>query len=101
VTAPTIPVVTTSTAVKDGRPPILSEMPIATGAVADFGASENSVCGLAPRKAAMPIEHRAAIVTPDMIEMVNGSQSRLSFASWEYKGTASATVAGPNKKCTN
>src|SRR5665647_2972599 len=40
--APTMPVITAKTAANAGMPPILSAMPIATGAVTDFGASDST-----------------------------------------------------------
>ena len=52
------------TAVRDGRPPSASEIPIATGAVTDFGASEARVSRDAPDSAAMPIADNAATSDP-------------------------------------
>jgi hypothetical protein len=43
MTPPTIPVMITRTAVRAGRPPIFSEMPIAIPVVADFGAKDSRV----------------------------------------------------------
>ena len=48
-----MPVSTTTTAVSDGMPPIFSLMPIATGVVTDFGASEAMVAVDAPSSQAM------------------------------------------------
>ena len=67
---------TTSTAVNDGRPPSFSAMPIATGAVTDFGASESCVSTLPPSSAAMATALRAATVTPTTTATATGSHSR-------------------------
>ena len=48
IDAPRMPVATANTAASAGRPPIFSAMPIAIGAVTDFGASDSSVAGDAP-----------------------------------------------------
>jgi len=53
--APMIPVVTANTAASAGRPPIFSAMPIAIGAVTDFGASRATVLSLAPKSVTTPI----------------------------------------------
>ena len=53
--APIMPVSRTRTAVSVGCPPRLSEMPIATGAVADFGASVAISTASAPSSFAIPI----------------------------------------------
>jgi hypothetical protein len=58
LTAPTSPVSTANTAASAGMPPSCAAMPIATGAVTDFGASEAST---SRRQAERPADgHRAA-----------------------------------------
>ncbi len=79
-TAPVMPVRITSTAVSVGDPPMLSEMPIATGAVADLGASEASSAGRTPSRAAMATAEPAAVADPAMSAATTGSAARLSRA---------------------
>jgi hypothetical protein len=62
--APVMPVRMTSTAVRVGDPPIPSEMPIATGAVTDFGASDSSTSARTPKAQPMPSALRIAVVEP-------------------------------------
>lgn len=47
-TAPKMPVLTTNTGVSEGKPPMRSAMPMATGVVTDLGASESSVARVMP-----------------------------------------------------
>ena len=97
-TAPTMPVLTTRTAVSDGIPPSFSEMPIATGAVTDLGASEIRVAISAPSQAASPIAVRLAVSTPTSRAAPIGTAKAPSRSRCRYSGIASATVAGPSRK---
>ncbi|MCY1374783.1 hypothetical protein D9M69_621460 [compost metagenome] len=99
--APSTPVHTTSTAVSVGRPPIFSEMPMATGAVTDFGASEAMVALLAPSAQPTPLAVTVAASVPTTSAPAMGSHRRLTRASCSNSGTDRATVAGPSRKCTN
>ena len=64
IIAPRMPVRITSPAVKDGKPPIRSAMPIAMGDVTDFGASEVTVSILAPSIAAIATAETTAVTDP-------------------------------------
>ncbi len=99
--APTTPVVTANTAASAGRPPIFSAMPIAIGAVTDFGASESSVAGEAPSAQAMPTALPSASSEPAASAPAIGSASRFTLSHSRASGTASATTAGPSRKWTN
>ncbi|MNT11298.1 hypothetical protein D3C72_1461710 [compost metagenome] len=101
LTAPMMPVAITSTAVSDGRPPIFSATPIAIGMVTDFGASERTVSGEAPSSQAMPTADTTATTEPATRPASSGNTWVRSLGSCMYSGTASATVAGPSRKCTN
>ena len=49
----------------------------------------------------MPTADTIAVTTPAVRPSVNGIHRRFSLARWSYSGSASATVAGPSRKCTN
>lgn len=100
-TAPVMPVRITSTAVSAGRPSIFSEMPMATGVVTDFGISERSTSGSSPSSQPMPNAPTTAVTEPASRAISSGPPMRRSRCAWPYSGTASATVAGPSRKCTN
>ena len=80
VVAPTMPVMSTSTAVMVGAPPIFSEMPMAIGIVTDFGAMERSVSGDAPNSHAMPTADTTATTDPARSPAISGTAWRRSFA---------------------
>ena len=54
----------TMTAVSDGSPPSCSEIPIATGAVTDFGATEIIETVLAPKIHAIETALTAEVIEP-------------------------------------
>ncbi|OBS31031.1 hypothetical protein A9O67_02150 [Tepidimonas fonticaldi] len=76
-------------------------MPIATGVVTDLGASEASVCGLAPSSQPSATALTAAASAPVTSPATSGAQVRRSSGHCACRATASATVAGPSRKCTN
>jgi len=96
-----MPVEMTSTAVSEGRPPSCSAMPIATGVVTDFGASEASASLEPPSSQAMPTAEAAAVAEPAMMLASTAKADRRTLSNCRYSGMASATVAGPSRKCTN
>ena len=96
-----MPVVTTSTAVSEGKPPNCSEMPIATGVVTDLGTSDASVVLDAPSAQAKTRALAVVVSVPTTMPPNNGNQARRKRWLCSNNGTASATVAGPSKKCTN
>ena len=99
--APMMPVVMTRAAVSAGMPPRLCEIAMATPAVTDLGASETSTARGTPIAAAMPSAETMATVEPASRAAAIGARSRRTRARLRYSGTASATVAGPSRKCTN
>jgi hypothetical protein len=76
-------------------------MPIATGVVTDFGASDITVAWLAPSRVPMSTALPAATSEPAASDTVTASADRRTRLNCRYNGTASATVAGPSMKCTN
>ena len=96
-----MPVVTTSTAVSDGRPPSCCEIPIATGVVTDLGTSEASVLFDAPSAQASPNALAVVVSVPTTMPPSSGSQACRRRRLCSNSGTASATVAGPSRKCTS
>ncbi len=62
--APTTPVRITMTAVSDGRPPSRSVIPMATGAVTDFGASDTIETACAPSSHAIATALSADAIEP-------------------------------------
>ncbi len=95
------PVTTANTAASGGKPPIFSAMPIAMGVVTDFGASDSSVAGVAPSTAAIASTDTTAVAAPTHSAHAIGSASRRTLGHSRASGTASATTAGPSRKCTN
>ena len=77
-------------------------MPIAIGAVTDFGASDSSVAGDAPSSFGEADDaderHRRC---PTASAPAIGTASRRTLAHSRASGTASPTTAGPSRKCTN
>src|SRR5262245_51913989 len=76
-------------------------MPIAIGAVTDFGASDATVCGDAPSSHARPTAVTSATVEPTTSAPTTGSPNRRSAGHARTSGTASPTTAGPSRKWTN
>ena len=74
-TAPVMPVITTSTAVSEGKPPIFSDMPMATGAVADLGARDIWISNDPPNNRASKTELPAAIPTPQISDIRTGNHN--------------------------
>ncbi len=99
--APTMPVTTAKTAASAGTPPKRSAMPIATGAVTDFGASDSKTSrgrpNIHPSATALP----AAAKPPASAATVNATPRRRTSARRSHSGHASATTAGPSRTCTN
>ena len=91
----------TSAAVNEGNPPTFSVIPMATGAVTDLGANEIRVSRDAPSQRAMSTALEAETRAPVPMAARIGSHSRRISPRLRYSGTASATVAGPSRKCTN
>ena len=81
-TAPMIPVRMTITAVSAGSPPSRSEIPIATPAVTDFGASDaRTDCGM-PKAFAIAIADTRAVTEPTTSDRSIGPSARMRrFAS--------------------
>ena len=73
-----MPVRITSTAVSDGNPPSCSVMPMATGAVTDFGASDRSVSRLAPSSQPSPVAVPMAVSEPQSRLVTSASAERLT-----------------------
>jgi hypothetical protein len=80
--APRMPVVITSTAVSEGRPPMRSAIPMAMGVVTDFGANDSCVTVLAPKAAATATADSAAVTEPATSVNSSGSARRLKRANW-------------------
>ncbi len=99
--APKIPVISTSAAVRVGSPPSRSAMPMATGAVVDFGASEASTCGSSPNRWAIASADPTATSDPASSPATIGSAAARIRARLSCIGSARHTVAGPSRKCTN
>jgi len=59
------------------------------------------VAGEAPSSQAISTAETIATTTPTSRPTDSASQARLSLPACSYSGTASATVAGPSRKCTN
>ena len=77
-----MPVAITSAAVSDGKPPSCSEMPIATGVVTDFGASDASASRVPPRIQPMPTADPAAAAEPAMTLASSASADRRTRSNW-------------------
>src|SRR5262249_1105871 len=98
ITAPSTPVMATSTAVSAGKPPTCSEMLIATAVVTDLGTSESStVRGTAKSAAAATAETIATVAATNRAASM-GTAERRTVAQFLYSGSAMATVAGPSRK---
>src|SRR5437899_8190237 len=98
---PSTPVIATSTAVRVGTPPSLSEMLMATAAVTDLGASEISTVRGTPAIAATATAETIATVDPASRAASIGSAFRRTLGQFLNNGRAIATVAGPSRKYTN
>ena len=100
--APTMPVSTANTAASAGTPPMRSAMPIATGAVTDFGASERTTSSGRPsqrRERAPRCRRRRA--PPTSAAIVSATPRRRTSARRTQSGQASATTAGPSSTWMN
>src|SRR5690606_15500740 len=80
------------------KPPVSCATSIAIGMVADFGASDSKVWVDPFNSQAIPRADKIAVQDPARRATQTGSQTRFKRPSWPYKGTASATVAGPIRK---
>ena len=96
-----MPVVTANTAASAGSPPIFSAMPIAIGAVTDFGTSECTVAAEAPNPCAIATTLTSATVEPATSAPAMGMARRRTLPHSRTSGTARPTTAGPSRKCTN
>ena len=74
---------------------------MAIGVVTDLGASDNCVGTLAPNARAIPMADATAQTLPTLSPSSTGQRMARTLPSCAYSGIASATVAGPSKKCTN
>ncbi len=74
--APRMPVSITSTAVSAGSPPSVSDMPIATAAVTDFGASDTSTSRGTPKAWATSTAEASATTEPTTSAASIGSMAR-------------------------
>ena len=101
IIAPLMPVTATAIAASAGTPPICSAMLIAIGSVDDFGASDISVPCDAPSTRPMTRADTIATVEPTSNATPMGSHIDFNRSNCAYSGMASATVAGPIRKCTN
>ena len=77
--APVIPVVMTKTAVRDGDPPMASDTPSATGAVADFGMSASNMSASSPSATPIPTALSMAASDPATKAAIMGSAA---FLMW-------------------
>jgi hypothetical protein len=91
----------TAMAVSGGAPPTDSDTAIAIGKVDDLGASDSSEGVDAPSTRPMATAETMAVTEPTSRAAPMGSHIRFSRSNCEYSGMASATVAGPIRKCTN
>ncbi len=73
-----MPVNTAKTAANAGTPPMRSAMPIATGAVTDFGASDRSMSGSRPIAQPMATALAAAAAPPHRAATVSAKPRRRS-----------------------
>ena len=96
--APNIPVLTAKIAVKVGDTPIRSAIPIAMGAVTDFGYIAPVMLLSAPKRVAISTALTMEISPPVQSEAINGSDRPLRLLRPRYMGMASDTVAEPSKK---
>ena len=96
-----MPVSTANTADSAGMPPIFSEMPIATGAVTDLGASDSTTsCGRPTAQPSATAEPLAA--APPSSEASSSRPKRARNSARRcHSGQASATTAGPSRKWMN
>ena len=101
ISAPRMPDSTTSTAVSAGIPPMASDRAMAMGAVVDFGASEAITVSGAPSAQPTATAVPMAVIDPATSAAHIGRRLRRTAARLRQSGTASATVAGPSRKCTN
>ena len=96
--APIIPVINTKPTAKEGIAPICSEVITAIGAVIDFVVIDKIVGRSAPnihnKPTASTIEKTPATNKVTII----GRNNAFKCFRFLYKGSASATVAGPKKK---
>jgi len=96
-----MPVTTAETAASAGTPPIRSAMPMATGALTDFGASGRSTSSGKPSVHPKATALLAAAMPPTSAAIVNATPRRRSSARRNQSGHASATTAGPSSKWMN
>ena len=92
-----MPVSTANTAASAGTPPIRSAIPIATGAVTDFGASEWTISIGMPSSDAKTTALPAAAAPPTSAAIVSATPRRRTSARRTQSGHASATTAGPSR----
>ena len=78
-----------------------SATPIAIGVVTLLGASDISDSRLPPSSAPMPQADNAAVSEPATSAISSGPAIDFSRGHCAWSGIASATVAGPSRKCTN
>ena len=74
---------------------------LAIGVVTDLGASDSSVAGEAPSAHAIATALAPATTPPATSAPRIGTASRRTLSHSRASGTASATTAGPSRKCTN
>jgi hypothetical protein len=96
-----MPVAITSTAVTADSPPRPSDTAMAMPAVTDFGASETSIGRGSPSARPIATTETTATIEPTASADPIGTRLLRTTGQCRYKGTASATVAGPSRKCTN
>ena len=101
LSAPTRPVTTANTAASEGTPPILSAMPMATGAVTDLGASDSIASRGRSSAQAIATALPAAAPPPTTAARVKRAQWARSCTRRSHSGQASATTAGPSRKWMN
>ncbi|EWS53774.1 hypothetical protein X551_03436 [Methylibium sp. T29] len=101
ISAPTMPVVTANTAASVAEPPMRSAMPIAIGAVTDFGSNEARINFDPPSAQAVPSATVIEVAAPSNSASSKVPARARSSGHRRANGTASATVAVPSRKCTN
>ena len=68
--------------------------------VAPLGAMDTTISRLRPNSTDSPMPLRMEARTPAVMPSSTGSALALMCSNCRYKGTASATMAGPMKKAT-
>lgn len=98
IIVPAIPVIITKATVKVGSPPIIFDISIATGVVADLILIDAISIFESPKNFANRTPDKSEEKEPTTNPKPTGKIFLKTMLRFLYKGTASATVAGPNRK---